>query len=307
MILVIGAGSIGRRHAANIESLGRKAELLPWRSLETADLDGRRDVAGMVIATGTSIRLPLIQIAARNDWPVYVEKPLAYQPEDIARIYEAITPVIDRSLLGFMMRYHPVVRELACMDLSTAYGFHFEIGHDVRRWREGWKFADSYAASAMGGGVLLDLCHEIDMAECVFPGIRIGRVASLGHDGFPGVDFVSRISLAQENGAAGEVAMDYVAPEAIRRISIRTEDRTIDADLTVPEIRVTGAEPRRFEHVRNSMFLAAMSDFLALVDGQPVSGNSLIPRLDAVRRSTDLIASAWASRRFVGSVSMDMG
>jgi hypothetical protein len=60
--------------------------------------------------------------------------------------------VAERSVLGFMMRYHPALRALAEADWSDAYGFHFEIGHDVRQWRKNWRFADSYAARAEGGG-----------------------------------------------------------------------------------------------------------------------------------------------------------
>jgi hypothetical protein len=69
-------------------------------------------------------------------------------------------------------------------------------------------------------GVLLDLCHELDLAACLFPGLSVTRVESLGHPAFPGVDFASRISLAAE-GLAGDVSMDYLTPLLHRRTTLR--------------------------------------------------------------------------------------
>ena len=40
---------------------------------------------------------------------------------------------------------------------------------------------------AKGGGVLLDLCHELDMAHVLFPQARLSHVDCLGHAACPGV------------------------------------------------------------------------------------------------------------------------
>jgi len=306
VILVVGAGSIGARHAANLEALGETAELIPWRGFDRAAVERRSDVEAFVIATATDVRLELVELAAVKGWPVYIEKPLAFRRADVSAIYEAAAPVAGRSLLGFMMRYHPAVRALAETDLSDAYGFSFEIGHDVRQWRANWRFADSYAARAEGGGVLLDLCHEIDMAACLFPGLGVLGCDSLGHADFPGVDFATRVTLGREGGPVGTVAMDYVSPVSLRRGAIRGESFVRDVDFLIPRIEDGGvAETLRFE--RNEMFLDAMRDFLALVRGGAGAGNPLMPRLDRMRPVAELIAAAWEARRFHGAVGMEMG
>ena len=69
MILVIGAGSIGRRHADNLNALGATAELIPWRSYDRAALEKRNDVKGVVIATATQVRLELVTLCAAKRWP----------------------------------------------------------------------------------------------------------------------------------------------------------------------------------------------------------------------------------------------
>lgn len=306
VILVVGAGSIGKRHAANLEALGETAELIPWRAFDRAEAERRTDVEAMVIATATQVRLNLVELAAAKGWPVYVEKPLAFRTSDVAAIYEAAAPVAERSLLGFMMRYHPAVRALAEENLSDAYGFHFEIGHDVRQWRANWRFADSYASRADGGGVLLDLCHEIDLAACLFPGLEVLGCDCLGHDAFPGVDFASRVALGREGGPVGTVAMDYLSPVSVRRGAIRRTGGIVDVDFLGPSIVRDGARREAFDFERNDMFLGAMRDFLALVRGTTPSGHPLMPRLDRMRGVADLVARAWEARRFHGAVDLEM-
>ena len=303
--LVIGAGSIGQRHARNLATLGRKVELIPYRAFDANAAAQRRDVAGVIIATATPIRLSLITLCAAQNWPFYVEKPLGWTQSQIAEIYQAATPVTDRSMVGFMMRYHPALRALTQLDLSDIYSFAFEIGHDVRQWRANWSFAQSYASDPAGGGVLLDLCHELDIAHCLFPTAKVTGATSLDHADFAGVDFATRISLS---APLGTVAMDYLSPVSLRRGQLRGTRQIIDLDLLAPAFTRddgTGQHTTDFTFDRNDMFLDAMQDFIALATGVEPSDNPLLPRFSDVRESCELIAQAWEARQFSGQVAVD--
>lgn len=309
-VLVVGAGSIGRRHAENLGLLGVKADLIGWRGYSAVLLAKRLskgDVQGVVIATATQIRLELIVACAAAEVPFYVEKPLAFDSAELDLITAAAAPVAQRSVIGFMMRYHPAFQYLAGTDLSDTYRFSFEIGHDVTQWRQNWRFSDSYAAKAAGGGVLLDLCHEMDMAACLFPGLALAGVDSLGHAAYPGVDVASQIRLTS-GAATGEVAMDYLAPVSTRRVTLRGLDRLHDFDLVSGRYAITGqaAQAMEFAFQRNDMFLSAMGDFLALAQGKVPSAVEHLPRLDLTLPSCALIAKAWEARRFTGTVAKDI-
>lgn len=309
-VLVIGAGSIGKRHAGNLTSLGAKVELIPWRSFDRVAVAARQDVAAMVIATETPIRLELIELCAARNWPFYAEKPLAWRMDQARAIHAAAAPVAARSLVGFMMRWHPVVRALAAMDLSDTFRIHAEIGHDVRQWRQNWRFADSYAAKAEGGGVLLDLCHELDLVAALFTGVTLQDVRSLGHADFPGVDFATSLHVTTPSGAAGRIAMDYLSPVFVRRLVLSGTARRIEADLLASRISIQTGETTDEQSLpfdRNEMFLSAMRAFLALAAGAPAPDDPLLPRFDRMEASTLLIAQSWEARQFTGNVSFPMG
>lgn len=305
-IPVIGAGSIGRRHHENLSSLGVRSDLLPWRGFDWAAFRARKADA-VVIATATPVRLDLVHLCRDLDVPFYIEKPLAHETATVERILQAAGPLAQRSMVGFMMRYHPAFRTLAQSDVSTVYDAAFGIGHDVRHWRKDWSFAESYAAQPQGGGVLLDLCHELDMACTLLPGIRINDVTSLGHAAFPGVDFATRIALAGV-GQLGTVAMDYLSPVSFRRIVLRGTALVADFDLIAGRYTLQdgqGVQDLSMPFDRNQMFLAAMRDFLHLVAGRPVSDVEHLPRLDLAADSCRTIANAWGARRFIGQIKGD--
>jgi predicted dehydrogenase len=304
-IAVIGAGSIGRRHHGNLQALDAEAILIPWR-----DYRGKGQLAGcdgVVVATATQVRLPVIADAAGLGLPFYVEKPLTYDPTELADIEAMARPVAGRSMLGYMMRYHPAFRFLARMDRSDIYRARFEIGHDVRQWRQNWRFTDSYAAKADGGGVLLDLCHELDMAATLFPGLGLDRVKSLGHEAYPGVDFSDEILLIGA-GLLTTVTMDYLSPVFLRRLTLRGTRHTVEFDIHTGNYMF--AEDANWRQLslpfeRNNMFLAAMGDFLALVAGKPVSDVEHLPRFDLALPSARMSVKAYQAREFVGMIAGD--
>ncbi len=78
VIAILGAGSIGTRHANNLTALGETVELIGWRGFDRATFETRRDIEAVVIATSTHIRLELIEMCAAQNWPFNAEKPLAW-------------------------------------------------------------------------------------------------------------------------------------------------------------------------------------------------------------------------------------
>lgn len=305
--VVIGSGSIGTRHAQNLKTLGADVTQISWREHGydgTLKLLDREQPDAAVIATATDIRLPLIAACAERDIALYIEKPLDFTAAGVAKIFDVAKPVAQRSCVGFMMRYHPLTRALAELDMGAAYRFSFEIGHDVTQWRQNWSFAQSYAARPMGGGVLLDLCHELDLAQIVIPDLSLDCVESTGHAEFEGVDMASTCYLKTPFGT-GTVAMDYLNPVSTRRISLRSLTASVEADFVASTLLYDdgrGPSKRHFDFDRNDMFLAAMADFLALVAGEAApSGLANVPRLDQTRAVCDLIATAWEARQFTST------
>lgn len=308
-ILVIGAGSIGKRHYQNLRTLGADAEQMSWRASGQEGLVARLargGLTGAVVATETQTHLDVATLCADSGLPLYIEKPLDHAPFALRAACKRLKPVAKRSMVGYMMRYHPAFQYLASADLQDIYHYSFDIGHDVTQWRANWSFADSYAARINGGGVLLDLCHELDMAICLFPAYDTFEVNCLGHRKYHSVDFASCITM---NGPAlGVVTMDYLSPISTRRIELLGRERRYTFDLIAGSYTVAhtgGVEVLDFPVERNDLFLMAMQDFLNLIAGRPTREMAHFPRLDQTFDQCMVVAAAYQQRIFTGHIEGD--
>ncbi len=304
--LVIGTGAIGQRHVRNLTALGESAASHSMRTGGIAGLETRlhsEAFEAAVLGTATQIRASVIELLATHKLPVYIEKPVAYRNADLRAILTTLGPLADRSFAGFMMRYHPAVQYLASRKYQDIYRFAFDIGHDVNQWRADWSFADSYASNPDGGGVLLDLCHELDMAHTILGDIEPNCVSCLSHPNFKGVDFSTVVGLQSES-AHGTVCMDYLSPVSTRKMTLWGRQQKISFDFANDTFLIEtdgGSEKLELSIDRQVMFQSAMADFIRLIRGQSLQ-NPIAPVLSKEIASLKLICDAYERRVFTGEL-----
>lgn len=309
---VIGKGSIGIRHASNITELGFELVHLSWRDVNIDSLRSEllkyNGKVCVVIATATNIRLPLIRLCSDLNIPMYIEKPVGFRTKDLKEIFSIPIELQQKSFVGFMMRYHPLIGYIKKQNLNNLYRFNIEIGHNVNDWRLGWKFSESYAADPNGGGVLLDLCHEIDLAYLLCNTINIEQTLSFQHEDFDMVDIATCLLFSSKSGISGNVSLDYLAPRLIRRGTLMCVDKHLSYDLNtciVKELTKEGTKENNFPFNRNQMFIEAMKDFLDIANGNIIV-NPIAPRLDKVKDVCFHIANAWEKRKFIGNIKAEL-
>lgn len=299
--LVIGTGAIGMRHANNLKELGESvvAVSMQQQGLSGVEKAFQQGVEAAIICTATQLRLPLIKLAAKYNTPVYIEKPVSFTLSELLEVHQTLGALAGKSFVGFMMRYHPAVQYLARLKDKDTYRFSFEIGHDVHQWRANWSFADSYASDENGGGVLLDLCHELDMAYVVLGALDIHTVQSVAHPDFPQVDFNTQISLSNDH-SSGIVAMDYISPISKRITHLMGQGANIIFDFAKDCYRIerpTGVETLELSIDRQVMFQDTMADFINLVRGNPLN-NEFAPIFANELDICKLICEAYEKRAF---------
>ena len=125
--LVVGCGSIGRRHAQNLKFLGISdlgvVESDPERRERAASDLGISAFAGIaeglgwspdfvVIATPTSLHVSQALEVASRGFAVFIEKPLSHMPAGIAELSRTIDQRSLVSMVGCNMRFHPGPRKV---------------------------------------------------------------------------------------------------------------------------------------------------------------------------------------------------
>lgn len=187
-ILIAGCGSIGARHARNLHELGATDLLLFDPDKERTEALGRelsaqsfadierafeRQPELALICAPTSLHLPLARLALERDCHLFVEKPLSDSMKGAAELIDT-AKLRDRVLFaGYNFRFDEVIRQVRRwvseekVGQVTSARFHFG---SYLPWRHPWEdYRNGYGArSELGGGVILDAVHELDMAVWFF-------------------------------------------------------------------------------------------------------------------------------------------
>jgi predicted dehydrogenase len=285
----VGAGSIGRRHIANLlalsaevvavreraelsDDLAREFGIVAFPSLEAAL--ATRPLAA-VIGNRTDRHVEAALAAASAGCHLYIEKPVAASRAGLG----ALEVEVERRGLvvevGCMWRFHPSLGTLKRLLDDGAIGrvrsAHVFVGQHLADWRPDRDYRDSYSAHrAHGGGVLLDLVHELDYLTWLLGPARdvfafLEHVSDLETD----VEDTAELLLRLESGAVAHVHLDCVRPVYGRGGEIVGADGVLSWDAVsgrvVWERRPPHAPevldvPPGFE--RNTMFVDAMQHFL---------------------------------------------
>lgn len=235
--IVVGYGSIGRRHARVLRELGcdvavvshRSAEHSPsFATLDRALSDRRPDY--VVVANETSAHATAVEELMRREYVgrLLIEKPLGEMP---GAVFDA---AFKLAAVGYNLRFHPAMLALAdALAGERLISIQAYCGQYLPDWRPGTDFRDSYSADpARGGGVLRDLSHELDYL--LWLGGPCRRVAALGGHLSP-LDIKSddcwSVVLELERCPAVSVQVNYLDRPGRRQIVVNTADHTFVADL----------------------------------------------------------------------------
>jgi predicted dehydrogenase len=257
-VLMVGTGSIGRRHMASLRSLVPNVEFdvlrESGRSRETSEL-GRVDVVGtmdealarqphmMVIANPSSMHLRPLLAAIDSRIPFYAEKPVVSNLDDLTILKSRMASCsLPPNVVGCNLRFLPsLIAFKALIDegrLGRIVRADFEAGQWLPDWRPDQDYRMSYSAHrTQGGGVLLDLIHEVDAALWLLgdfehvDGYAV-HASSLEIDS----DDCAGILMARAGGPIISVRVDYVSRKPIRKYTVVGDRATATWDLRASTI-----------------------------------------------------------------------
>jgi len=232
---VIGSGSIGRRHVsallahADVErvtvvtSWAGGASMLPDDPrLEVVAPDVAFEVDVAVVAVDTDRHVAAALPLLMRGIDTLIEKPLSHTHDGLDALVAAAQESGAQAFVGYNLRFLPVVRMLRDLVGSESLGrvlyARFEAGQWLPDWRPERDYRETYSASAVrGGGVALDLSHEIDAMRFVLGDPQTVNVERF-HVSDLEIDsddlFEGRYDLV--GGGIVSVHLDYLAPQRVR-------------------------------------------------------------------------------------------
>ena len=293
-MLVVGAGSVGSRHIRNLLTLGAAVSVFRYRQDRVDELkqlgDGIRtfsslqealtsDIQAVVLANRPDQHIPVALAAAERGCHLFIEKPLSSDLADLDRLHRIVREKRLVVEVGCMMRFHPnllwIRAALAEGRIGEVHGARAVVGQYLPDWRPTQDYRQTYSAHArQGGGVVLDLVHELDylvwwLGRVESVSAFLGRVSALEISS----EDIAQILLRFRSGVIAQVHMDYLRRGYHRCAEVIGSRGTLywNAISDTVVLRDGAGEttmhttPTDFE--RNTMFLRHMGRFLEAVNG----------------------------------------
>ncbi len=317
--VVVGCGSIARRHAAKLQRLGVKrivavdpdAERLEHMRRElgceaAASLASALDEGpgAVLICTPPSAHAAAALAAVERRIPCFVEKPAADTAAAAAKLMKAASRRRVPLAIGYQLRFHPAIawirRGLDERRWGPVQYVRAQVGQYLPDWRPWQDYRKSYTARrALGGGILLDASHEIDLAlHLAGPAKSVtcaaARLSALDVD----VEDTAEMILRFRGGAMGSVHLDMIRRAYDRSSQLLCRDGVVEWSYQDGTVREYSAKTKKwtkhsFTKDANAMYLSELAAFLAYARGgaagalaTPADGLAALRVVEAAKSSS---------------------
>ncbi|MFA6551012.1 MAG: Gfo/Idh/MocA family oxidoreductase [Patescibacteria group bacterium] len=179
-IIIIGFGSIGKRHYGNLLELGYNnltifdpadAAFKGFIRVDRIKILTEKELKNFTIAFicgPNDSHLKHALMCAKAGCKIFIEKPLTHNLKDIEKLMRILKKNKIINMVACNMRFHPclefIKNYISKNKLGKIYGIKHEFGYYLPYWRPGKDYRKNYAAKkSTGGGIILDDIHEFDL------------------------------------------------------------------------------------------------------------------------------------------------
>lgn len=315
--VVIGCGSIGKRHLKNLIDLGTKdiiavdtAEdrieevekefgIRAYTELKIA-LTNKVNVA--VICTPTSLHVPIALTLAKEKCHLFIEKPLSHSLDGVEELINEIERHKLYTMVGCNFRFHLGLRKIKALlqkgtigNVLTARAQYGQYLPDCHPWED---YRQVYSAQHyLGGGVILDRIHEIDYMRWLLGEVKeifclAGHLSQLEIN----TEDTAEMLLQFVNGIIASIHLDYVRRTYDCSLEIVGDQGIIQWNYQDHKVRwytpaVSKWETYQWDNYSgNEMYVEEMQHFLRVLSGKEKSEQD-------VRNGKRILEIALAAKR----------
>lgn len=320
-VLIVGIGSIGKRHLRLARELLPNADIRVLRHRECdslpehangcfSKLEEAIEFAPQlaVIASPASFHVDVAQSLARVGAHLLVEKPLSASLEGVSQLIDICSKQNTVLMTGYNLRFLSSLQRFRDMlnerVLGKVLSVRCEIGQYLPSWRPDTDYRQGVSARReLGGGALLELSHELDYLRWIFGDVKwvratLSRQSSLEID----VEDTAHLILGFTSGADGHqliasVNLDFIRHDTTRICTAICEKGSLRWNgLTgvVEQFEAGAKEWRelfRHQHQRDDSYLAEWHHFLDCINAKTVplisgeDGLKVLQIIDAARQA----------------------
>ena len=317
-ILIIGYGSIGKRHFDNLVHLGYsdivictknpQAKKLVKKGIKIIDslnlaINENPDVS--IICNETSLHISTAIKLAKNNSHLFIEKPLSNSLKNLNDLLKIVKKKKLLSMIGCNMRFHDGIKKIKTLleknEIGRVYSIRVENGSFMPDWHPWEDYQISYASrKKLGGGVVLTQIHEIDYLYWFFG--KVSEVFSYSEkisDLKLDVEDYSGSLIKFKNNIIGEIHLDYFQKPSTRTCKILGAKGQIIWDWENNHLEIFKNNKKKLLTLhtdknfnRNDMYVKELDYFLKCIKKKRTPMNSISQALEVQKIALGIKCSA---------------
>ncbi len=175
-ILIIGYGSIGRKHAQILKKFNCEIAIFTkQKNITFKTLNRKKEILEynpdyIIISNNTNKHREYLKFLEKN-----LRKKIILTEKPLLDRYENIKLFKNKYLVGYNLRFHPVIQYIKRNLKKKNINFiSVNVSTYLPKWRKNIDYKKSNSAkNKLGGGLLLELSHELDYIKWLFGNINL--------------------------------------------------------------------------------------------------------------------------------------
>ncbi len=296
-ILIIGLGSIAKKHIAALKQIDLEAKFYALRSsnnsnqfedvINITEINSILKFDFVIISNPTAFHSEAIQIAAKLNIPLFIEKPPFHKLVDAEICLSLIAKYNLITYTAFNLRFLDCLKFLKKnIKISKVQEVNVYCGSYLPEWRTNIDYKKNYSANElMGGGVHLDLIHEMDYVLWLFGNpIEVRKILrSKSKIDINSIDYTNYALVY--DGFVVNIVLNYFRRDPKRTCEIVFDDTTWNVNLmtnTIIDLKDNSNVFQSAQTVINT-YKNQMEYFCNCISQNQVPFNSLVESVNTLK------------------------
>ena len=316
--LVVGYGSIGKRHIKNLSSMPNMKIIVNTKRdgdkfLENKNctihtsldlcIDEKPDFA--IISNVTRLHIETAVKLANAGIHFLMEKPLSHNENGITKLLNLVKRKKLITLIGCHLRFEPCIIKIKEMigkkKIGKVLAVQAENSSYLPDWHPYENYKESYAAKKeLGGGIVLTSIHELDYLYWLFGKITdVFSITGKFSDLELSCDDMSSILLKFKAGIVGEVHLDFFQRSIVRQCKIIGTKGIISCDINLNRIKLYNPITKKWsikldlrKHDKNEAYKRELDHFIKCVQNNKKSINDVVEGANVLKIALSAIKSS---------------
>ena len=302
--MIVGLGSIGKRHLRNILAIEntKKLEIIIYSKQTKSYLSNHKNIKIFdtldkcllekpdvgFITNETVHHIPIAIKLAKVGLDLFIEKPLSNKISNVKTFSKIIKTKKLITLVGCNLRFHRCINEIKNLIDQKVIGdiisVKVECGTYLPDWHPNENYSKSYASrDDLGGGVVLTCIHELDYLFWFFGETQevfsmTGKYSNLKIT----ASDLSAIILKFKNNIIAEIHLDYFQKPEARSCKLIGTKGTIIWDSLSNEVKIYDFKKAKWKsklrikkYDKNEMYVKELEHFIQCINKKKKTINDI--------------------------------